>query len=402
MNKKKIFISLNNMELGGVERSLLGLLSSLDYNKIEVDLCIHRHSGELFKHLPSEVRLLPERKEYKVLFSSLKEAIKSRQFGIVISRIMAKMHGKLFRLRHASLKDDYSGVHYIAKYSKFFLPKISPKNYDLALSFVIPHDIVLYKVNSKKKVAWIHTDYATVDIDVTSEFYIWDKYDYIASISKSAEQSFLKVFPSFYSKIIEIENILPSKLIKEQSTMAVLDDDFRSRKEEVTFCSIGRFCYQKGFDNAIDMCAGLLEKGVAIKWFLIGFGPDENLLRNKIQQLGLEKHFVILGKKANPYPYIKSCDFYIQPSRYEGKSVAVREAQTLSKPVIITNYPTASSQVVHRYDGFIIPQSIPEAVSEIIAILAQPEVIDFVTDNLVNSDFSNSNEVNKIYELLYS
>ena len=81
------------------------------------------------------------------------------------------------------------------------------------------------------------------------------------------------------------------------------------------------------------------------KWYIIGFGPEEELIRQRIAEYKMESHVILLGKKENPYPYIKTCDIYIQPSRYEGKSVSVREAQILCKLVIITDYPTSNSQI---------------------------------------------------------
>ena len=67
------------------------------------------------------------------------------------------------------------------------------------------------------------------------------------------------------------------------------------------------------------------------------------MIHDKIKESGMEDEVIILGKKANPYPYIKKCDIYIQPSRYEGKAVTVLEAQMLGKPVVITDFPSSDS-----------------------------------------------------------
>ena len=71
----------------------------------------------------------------------------------------------------------------------------------------------------------------------------------------------------------------------------------------------------------------------------------EEELKELIAQNNLEDSFILLGKKTNPYPYMKACDLYVQPSRYEGKAVTVTEAKILGKPILITNYPTARSQI---------------------------------------------------------
>ena len=114
----------------------------------------------------------------------------------------------------------------------------------------------------------------------------------------------------------------------------------------------------------------------------------------------MEQFVVILGKKENPYPYIKNCDVYVQPSRYEGKSVAVREAQMLRKPVIITNYPTAPSQVRDRYDGIIVQMDNEGCAEEIALVLKNQNLLEKISYNCSQNDFSNSFEISKIYELM--
>ena len=114
---------------------------------------------------------------------------------------------------------------------------------------------------------------------------------------------------------------------------------------EVILCSVGRFCEAKNFDNVPKIAKRITKKGIQIKWILIGFGTDEKIIRESIKETEMEETVFVLGKKENPYPYIKKCDIYVQPSRYEGKAVTVREAQILNKPVVITDFSTANSQL---------------------------------------------------------
>ena len=68
--------------------------------------------------------------------------------------------------------------------------------YDVAISFLWPHDYVAYKVKSKMKIAWIHTDYTTNDIDVRTELEMLAKFDYLVSISDECTHAFLSKFPA--------------------------------------------------------------------------------------------------------------------------------------------------------------------------------------------------------------
>ena len=144
----------------------------------------------------------------------------------------------------------------------------------------------------------------------------------------------------------------------------------------------------------------ILEAGIDVCWYIIGYGPDEVLINKKIQESHVEGKVRLLGKKENPYPYIKSCDIYIQPSRYEGKSVTVREAQMLEKPVIITNYKTASSQVVDGIDGMIVPLENNECAKVIIKIIKNPHLLKQLSVNCRSRNYSNFNEIEKIYSLI--
>ena len=139
---------------------------------------------------------------------------------------------------------------------------------------------------------------------------------------------------------------------------------------------------------------------VDFRWYIIGYGPDEQLIRSKIAEAGMEDRIIILGKRSNPYPYIRSCDIYIQPSRYEGKSVTVREAQMLYKPVVVTNYPTASSQIKDGHDGVIVPMDNQGCAEGIINLISDKAKREEIIEYLKTHDYGNEKEVEKLYEML--
>lgn len=136
------------------------------------------------------------------------------------------------------------------------------------------------------------------------------------------------------------------------------------------------------------------------KWYLIGYGGDEELIRSKIKEHHMEEYVIILGKKVNPYPYIKACDLYIQPSRYEGKCVTVREAQILNKPVVITNYATAGSQLTDGFDGIVVPMDNQGCAEGIIQLLNNKELMYRLSENTKTVDYTNSKEVEKLYSII--
>lgn len=396
--KKQIFIMSHAMELGGAERSLLGLLDAFDTDKYDVDLFLLRHEGELMPHIPERINLLSQVKSYTVLARPMINTLKEGHIVLASARLLGKIAAKMYDKKHSYT---YSGValEYSHKFTALFMPQINPdKEYDMAISFLTPHYFVAEKVKAKKKLAWIHTDYSKVQVNRESELKMWDSYDHIVSISDDVTASFLGLFPELKEKIVVIENILPQSLIQKQKNAFTVEDEMPDKG--IKLLSIGRYCTAKNFDNVPEICSKLLEKGLDIYWYIIGFGSDEQLIKDKIKQFGMEERVILLGKKDNPYPYIANCDIYVQPSRYEGKSVTVREAQVLGKPVVITNYATSASQLENGVDGVIVPMDNDGCAKGIANLLNNPHKINELVNNCRKNDYSNAGEIHKLVNLV--
>ena len=397
--KPRILILMHYMELGGAESALLGLLQSVDVDRVEVDLFIYDQRGELMKYVPHDrVRLLPEIQGYKMIERPIKECVLAGQWGVALGRLMAKWTVDKSPVPRGM--DDGRIFTRVADCVERFLPKIQPNvEYDLAISFLTPHHYVLNKVRAKKKMGWIHTDYSTVFVDVKRETPMWSRLDYIASISDEVGEKFAEIFPTLRGKLVGIENILCADFIRrraEETSVSLCPD-----ASTTCLLTIGRFSPQKKMEEIPAICRGILDSGVDVRWFIIGYGSEaiENTVRENIQKERVEENVIILGKKENPYPYIKACDIYVQPSRYEGKSITVREAQILCKPVIVTDYPTASSQVQDGVDGVIVPMEIGACVKGMADFIRSKERQNAIVDYLSSHDYGNQSEIEKIYEI---
>ena len=399
--KPRIFIAMHYMEIGGAETALIGLLNALDPNRVEVDLFLHDHRGEMMQFIPKWVNLLPQIPKYSVLERPIVELVKRGFWSIAAARLWAKCLSQKVYKRSGSKLENNGGLDKMSKYTTPLLPKINPSmTYDLAISFLTPHRIVAEKVKAKKKIAWIHTDYTRVWVDAEEELKVWQKYDYVASISGDVTNTFLQVFPSLAPKIVEIENILSPSFVRKRAELQNVDKEIR-HEGAITLLSVGRFSDAKNYDNVPDICKHLInETKLNIKWYIIGYGGDEALIRQKIKGADMEEHVILLGKRSNPYPYIKACDIYVQPSRYEGKSVTVREAQMLCKPVVVTNYPTAPSQIRSGIDGVIVLMDNEGCAHGLAEVICDKPLQERIIAHLKTHDYGNESEVEKIYELI--
>ncbi|PPA69231.1 glycosyltransferase [Jeotgalibacillus proteolyticus] len=391
---KKILISSFDMEVGGVERSLISMLNNFDYSNYQVDLLLYSHTGDFLGLLPEQVNLLPENKVYKTFRMSVKDTIKSGQLTIAIARMRAKYKANKSNSAESGIKQ----MQYMWKYALPFLPEVEAE-YDVAISYLWPHDFTAKKVKAKTKIAWIHTDFSNVETDQAADLEIWKSYQHIIAVSDDCKKAFLSKYPSLSAKTKVIENITSPQFVmlqSEEKTENPMTTDTRFK-----IVTVARLSHAKGIDNAVEALKKIKDSGYNnIAWYVVGYGGDEKRIKQLIKQYGLEDQFYLLGKKINPYPFIKEADLYVQPSRYEGKAVTVSEAQILSKPVLITNYSTAKSQLETGVNGLICELSVDGITKEIIKIYNTPSIRDGLSSNCKNINFNNSNELIKLYSLI--
>lgn len=393
--KKRILVIHFNMELGGVESSLLGLLDTFDYDKYSIYLFLYAHEGGMMPLINANVNILPEMSKYRALTESIQENFKQGLFAIGMARIMAKVRSGLST---GSLHSGHNYKQYFHKLCIPYLPDI-PGDYDLAISFNDPHYIIGKKVSAKVKMAWFHTDALRMDFCDNIEKEMWGMSDYVVNVSEECKDVFDRKHPYLTNRSIVIENILPKSFVTERSNAFTVETEMPN-DGSIKILSIGRFSNQKNFDNVPDVSRRVLETGLDIKWYLIGYGGEDALIRQRIAEAGVEGRVIILGKKENPYPYIKACDLYVQPSRYEGKAVTVREAQILCKPVVITRYATSASQLEDGMDGIIVPMDNGGCADGIVRLLKDPERMQQLSAACARRDYTNAGEVEKLYQLI--
>lgn len=394
---KKILFIMPSLFIGGAERSLLGLLNMIDYSAYDVSLFLYRHEGEFLEYVPSKVNMIPSMEEYATFDVPIKNLLFSKKWRFGIARIFSKIEMKAHCIKTHEQPGVWMAMQYISKSLLPLLPDI-PGKYDVAISFLGIPDVLIEKTTAKKKIAWNHTDYTILNPDKNRDRELYSKIDHIVSVSTPCTAQLLKVYPELSNKAITIENLLSIDFLKQQASEQVTD--MKRKGHEFILLSIGRYSNAKNFDNVPEICKKIRENGKDVIWYIVGYGSDESLIRQKIHESGMEEFVILLGKKSNPYPYIKNCDLYVQPSRYEGKAVTVREAQALHKPVVITSFATSASQLIDGYDGIIVPMDNEGCAKGIVQLLDDKMLMKQLSDHTRQVDYSNKNELAKLYQII--
>lgn len=395
MRKKVLFI-MNNLHCGGAEKSLVSLLNSFDYSKYQVDLLLFKQEGMFMKQLPAEVSLIKELPNYHLfdmpISQALKLCLKQQNYKAAIARIKA---GVLFRGRDSAARKEQRLWKHLSK----ALPTLEG-TYDAAIGYLekTPVYFCLDKVQAKVKIAFIHTDYERLGMDPELDQSRFARLDYIVTVSDKCAEVLARLFPQHVAKLRVIHNIVSPELIQLMANDNM--DKTKSSPERLTVVSVGRLTSLKGFDLAAHACRMLVDRGIPVQWYIIGEGEERPKLEQLIDRLSLNNHFFLLGLKDNPYTFIRKADLYVQPSRFEGKSIAIDEAKILGKPIIVTNFSTAADQIQHGMNGWIVEMN-PEAICNGIALLAADTSLrQKFMNNLKKEELGTENEIAKLYELI--
>lgn len=393
--KKKVLFIIPSLNAGGAEKSLVNLLNHFDYEKYEVDLFIFCRGGIFEQFLPKDINIIEYNKDYINFSLGLKSAlinfIKDRKGTLIINRLLFSMTNKI-------RKDKRNIDQYNWKFLSKSLKSID-KKYDVAIGFLEKTSIYfcIDKVNANKKIGFIHNDYRELGLNPKIDEKYFEKLDNIFTVSENCLNILKDEFQNEKDKFGIMRNVVSVSMINK---MATTHKSVYKKDKEQILISIGRLHKQKGFDIAIDTCKKLIDKGYDIKWYVIGEGEERDELEKLIAKNNLEDKFILLGIKSNPYPFIKQADIYVQPSRYEGKSIALDEAKILRKPIIITNYTTAKDQIENGENGLIVDTNADSLEEGIEILINDKSIRDKFIKNLSLSNFGTESEIKKLYEII--
>lgn len=380
--------------MGGAEKSLISFLSHLDKDNWKIDLLVMSPRGSLYRDIPEDVNVIEDDFDVENLMTVLKDRRrKIAGFHDFIRESRWNIHKKGWK--NSGLRYD----EYKWKYWGRYLPR-REKAYDIAISYMhgIPNYYVMEKVKARKKILWIHNDYQKIGFNREFEKAFFDKADRVVTISDSCVNSFLEVFPEYQKKVSVLENISSKETITTLSKEGITDP--RWNDSRIKLLSIGRLNVQKGFDIALSAAKKLKDRGYDFVWYILGEGDLRADLEARITEYGLADVVQMPGVIRNPYPYIASCTIFVQPSRFEGKSIALDEAKILCKPILVTNYATVNSSIKDGINGKIVEMNDDSVADGLQYMLENPNYCISLVQQLSSESNSNECEIEKYIALM--
>lgn len=243
------------------------------------------------------------------------------------------------------------------------------ETFDLAVAYLEGASTyyVADHVKARQKAAFVHIDYESSGYTPLMDKDCYRHMDRIFMVSDEVKKHFIKYYPQYQNKVAVFHNMLDYKKITSKAKEA---GGFTDSYDGIRLLTVGRLAYQKAYDIAIDAMKIIKDSGCKARWYVLGEGSEREMLEKKIAQLGLQKDFLLLGAVENPYPYYVQTDIYVHATRFEGKSIAIQEAQILGCPVIASDCNGNREQIENGIDGILCsltPEAIADSIKELIA-----------------------------------
>lgn len=221
-------------------------------------------------------------------------------------------------------------------------------DYDTEVSFLEGPITRLFSVKNKsvRKIAWIHNDISKVFgrgikawTKKRMDTKLYDEFENLIFVSEDNLEKFNQTYNTKVKTQV-IYNYIDSKNVKEKAQELVEELKMPS------FVTVARLVEQKAIDRFVEVHSKLIKEGYIHNVYVIGNGPEKEKIQTKIKENNVEDTFMLLGKKTNPYPYIKKATYFCLFSKFEGYGMVLEEAKILGKPILITD--TAAREACNR------------------------------------------------------
>lgn len=380
---KLLFLGIT-MNCAGTEKAFLSLARHLDYDRFDVTLLLAKAGGPLFEQIPKEIKVI-EMPEYGEMFTLSGGTAMRAIWDCYVKKnpfVLFEIFPYAVRYLFGKKKRSQTAMRLWVRLMKK-MPEV-PGEYDVAAAFWGDKTMfyMVDKVKAKKKIAWLHFDYSSPPREDKLYLPYFLSCDKIINVSKAVDDELKARLPQIADRCEVIENIIDPGLIWDLALQGEsFPDPWFTGKRILT---IARICEQKGVDFIPPVLRKLTADGLPLRWYIVGGGDEDDVNRLKVQAVTEEvaDKLFLLGPKTNPYGFLRDCDIFVLPSRYEGKPITVEEAKIMYKPILVSRYLSAEEQLDGGRLGYITDIGEEGLLRGLKKLLGDPELCDMYTERL--------------------
>lgn len=389
---KKILLVNKSFTVGGIQSSMINMANELS-KYYEVHLFLYNPSGVMKDRVNSSVKVLEPSWRFRCLGMTVKDAFRTKKIGFVVFRIFAMVWSKLF--------DNRFPIAIAIKHQ----PKMT--GYDLAIAYHQEQRkksvmsgfarVVDRCVESKKKVAWLHFDSNTIDLDSQYNNPFYQKMDKVVCVSKSLMEHFAKAYPELSNKMDYCYNFMLYDVIKEKGL----------ERQEIEYPANKFICFsacrlteEKALVRGVSALSEVMKAHNEIVWYIAGDGVERNNIEKAIASHGLEQQIILIGNQPNPYPYIRNANLVLNVSYHEAAPMVFFESKALGTPVFSTRTSSATELLSDKIDSFICENSEDGIRDQFAWIIENKQYVENAKIQLATYYASNEASMLKIKKLI--
>ena len=369
--KIKLLFRHRSMEMGGVEKVMLSIVNNLNPEKFEITVCLNLNQGELRNEFPPHIRKL-----------YLAEGKEDFSKNIILQKIQLYQRKK--KLEKLRKNPEIIDKQYLREY------------YDIEIGMTYnDFESVLNSSNkNSKKIGWFHSEINVPGLkpllpEILKQF---PQFDVMVYCSQKIKDLLHIHHPDLH---FPREKVIINAISLEEIKVKAAEK-IEPFSEKPSFVSVGRLHYRKGYHKLIEAHTKLIREGHDHQILIVGEGEHRQNLEKLIKENKVERTFILLGNKMNPYPYIKNADFFILPSESEAWPLVIAEALILQKPIIATDTGDVSMMIAPEKTGILIPYKVEEMYYSMKRFLTDKPLISEIKSNLQNIEDQFDNK--KIFE----
>lgn len=175
-------------------------------------------------------------------------------------------------------------------------------------------------------------------------------------------------------KLTIIENGLDHAAVQARGRQGALSlrDELGIRESVRILCMVGRLSPEKGFDHGLRAAARLMRNGA--RDFLVvvaGEGKHRTVLERLAGELGLQRHVVFLGWRADVVSVLTESDVVVIPSLREGLPLVLLEALACANPVVASEVGGIPEVIRSHENGILVPPGDDEALARAILLVME-------------------------------
>ena len=369
--KIKLLFRHRSMEMGGVEKVMLSIVNNLNPEKFEITVCLNLNQGELRNEFPPHIRKL-----------YLAEGKEDFSKNIILQKIQLYQRKK--KLEKLRKNPEIIDKQHLKEYFDI----------EIGMTYNDFESVLNSSNKNSKKIGWFHSEINVPGLkpllpEILKQF---PQFDVMVYCSQKIKDLMHIHHPDLhFPREKVIINAISIEEIKVKAAEKI--DPF---SEKPRFVSVGRLHYRKGYHKLIEAHTKLIREGHDHQILIVGEGEHRQNLEKLIKENKVERTFILLGNKMNPYPYIKNADFFILPSESEAWPLVIAEALILQKPIIATDTGDVSMMIAPEKTGILIPYKVEEMYYSMKRFLTDKPLISEIKNNLQNIEDQFDNK--KIFE----